>query len=464
MNIDFLISIIYFVIGLGLLIFIHELGHFSIAKLCGIKVEQFSLGFGPRLIGFKKGETEYRIAALPFGGYVKMYGEEPEEGEESTAKNDPRSFAAQGVLRRIAVVLAGPTMNIVLAFVLLPLAFLIGSRVFEYRAQVPEVLGVVQESPAQKAGIQKGDRILAIDQIQTENWGQLLDYVRKHPNKSVTLQVFHSTQNLNETYQIKLDAKMGGLFGWLGIEPDGFLTPPVVHKVVPKTPAEEAGILPKDRITKMNGNPVNSIQELMDAINASQGNLIKIDLIRDGKEESISLKPIQDPDSDSKRWIVGIHWKNPDLKKTFVSRSLNESIQQGTSEVLWQAKVTYQAIKQIFTFQNKAYKNVGGPVQIFLVSTEAARYGFGNFLMLLSSLSLSLGIFNLLPIPVLDGGHLMFMLYEGIVRKPLSLRKRMMAQQVGISLLITLMVVVTIKDLLGTELVQNIFARISGWF
>jgi regulator of sigma E protease len=455
-----LITFLYFILGLGLLIFIHELGHFLMAKRAGIRVEKFSLGFGPRLIGFTRGETEYRVSALPLGGYVKMSGEEPEEGSIEPL-DDPRSFSVQPLRKRALVVAAGPLMNLFLAFLLMPVVFLMGRMEPAFLTEPAVVLGVKKDSPAQKSGLEKGDRLLAVDGVPTPTWDEALQRILINPERDVEVK-WKKSSGQEEVKTVHLSTAREGKAGFLGVEPGLFIgNDPVADKVAPDSPAEKAGIQPKDRLLTINGEAIEDWQDMSDKIGKSNGKSVQIEVQRGSEKKTLSLTP--EYNEAHKKWIIGIT-KEVQMDQ-FVKRRYGffSAIHKGFQENLKLFGLTLEVLKKLFTFQ-LSYKALGGPVQIAQATAQAAKSGFGDFLYFLTFLSIQLGILNLLPIPVLDGGHLFFMGYEAVRRRPLSIRKRIIAQQVGMVILFTLMVLVTFNDIDSIWGIRKLFGKIVGWF
>ncbi len=455
-----LMTFFYFIVGLGLLVFIHELGHFLVAKWCGIRVEQFSLGFGPKILGFTWGETEYRISILPLGGYVKMSGEEPEESPIAPAL-DPRSFASQALYKRIATVLAGPSMNLALALILMPLVFWMGRMEPVFLEKPPLVVGVRKDSPAAHLGLQKGDQILAIDQFSTPTWEEAMQRILVSPHTEVTLKIL-SKSGVEEIKKVKLSTAREGKVGYLGIEPHYFIgNEAIVENVSPNSPAEKAGLKPKDKILAIEGEAVEGWDDMSDKIAAVSGRAVPIEISRAGEKITVSLSP-QYSDAH-KKWVIGISKAIPEGSMIKHRYTFSQAVSKGLQEYGRLFNLTLEVLKKLFTFQ-LSYKTLGGPIQIAEATANAAKSGFGDFLYFLSFMSLQLGVLNLLPIPVLDGGHLFFMLYEAVRRKPLSVKKRIIAQQIGMALLFTLMILVTINDIDTVWGFKKIFSKIVGWF
>lgn len=456
-----IITFLYFIVGLGLLIFIHELGHFLVAKRAGIRVEKFSLGFGPKLIAFTRGETEYRLSLLPLGGYVKMSGEDPSEEKEETV-NDPRSFSAQPLRKRIAVVAAGPVMNLILALVLMPLVFMIGRMEPNFIQQPPIVIGVKKDSPAQKIELQIGDQITSINGVETPTWDMALQRILISPEEEVTLEILRKDSKVKESKKVRLSTAKEGKVGFLGVEPHLFIgNEPVIDRVIPDSPAEKAGIQAKDQVVSINGEPIQTWDGITEKVAELQGKPALFGVIRNGSKVSLSLTPRFD--EPLKKWLIGITKESS--KKNFAIHKYGfvGGIKKGLEEYKRLFGLTLEVLKKLFSLQ-LSYKTLGGPIQIAQATANAAESGFGDFIYFLSFLSIQLGVLNLLPIPVLDGGHLFFMGYEAIRRKPLSIRKRMIAQQIGMALLFTLMILVTFNDINSIWGIEKLFHKVVGWF
>ncbi len=454
-------TFIYFILGLGLLIFIHELGHFLMAKRAGIRVEKFSLGFGPRLLWFTWGETEYRLSLLPLGGYVKMSGEDPSE-EKIQPLDDPRCFSAQSIWKRIQVVAAGPLMNLVLALFLMPLVFMVGRMEPAFVDQAPVVLGVKKGSPAEKTGLEKGDQILSIEEVATPTWAEAMQRILVNPNREVHLKILRKGSGMEETKNVQLDTTREGKAGFLGVEPQLFVgMDPVIDQVAAGSPAQKAGLQSKDRILSIGGEKVEDWQDMSDHIEKSQGKPVEVEVFREQEKLTLTLEPSYS--ETHHKWIIGITKESK--AGDFVKRHYGfvQALEKGTLENVKLFKLTLEVLKKLFTGQ-LSYKSLGGPVQIAQATAQAARSGLGDFFYFLCFLSIQLGVLNLLPIPVLDGGHLFFMGYEVVRRKPLSIQKRIIAQQVGMALLLTLMVLVTFNDISSIWGFKTLFGKIAGWF
>lgn len=433
-------TLISFLVVLGILVFIHELGHFIIAKLSGVGVLKFSLGFGPKIIGIKRGETEYLISALPLGGYVKMIGESP--GEEIRPEDKEKSFTNKPVSKRAAIVVAGSIMNLVLAFVLLPFIYLIGIQVPAYLEKEAIVGYVVKDEAADKAGLENGDIIISIDDNQIKNWEELSNVIISNPNKSMNLKIKRDGEIKEIKFATEASLQTGG-----GVA--GFLPPmsPTVGGLNKGFPADAAGLQIGDTIISVAGNKINHWIELQQAIQGSKGEGQQIFIKRGSETFDVNIKPQWS--DDIKAYVIGISPIQETITKRYGPIG---AIIEGTKKMGELTIMTFVVIKKLF-FGEISIKTLGGPLMIAQVAGQAAETGLTAFLSLMAFLSLQLGILNLLPIPVLDGGYLVFFGIEAMRGKPLSEKVIMVAQQIGIALLVLLMVFVTYNDILRLDII-----------
>lgn len=451
-------TIVYFIIALGILVFIHEFGHFIMAKRQGIGVEKFSLGFGPKLLGFRKGETEYLLSALPLGGYVKLHGEDPEGADPQDAK----SYSARPVRQRVPVVFAGPFMNLLLALVLMPAVFMIGRFEPVFLEERPVVIGVRKDSPAEKTGIKKGDEILAINQEPVPAWKDYLDYVLLHGREEVEVKIRRGTGVFTRRMTIGVSPETQG--GTTGVEPSYFIgNEAVIDEVSPGSPAESGGIHPGDEILKIDQVEVTSWTDMSEQVGKSFGAKMAVTVRRGGETLTVFILPRFD--EGMQKWLMGVKKDTGKRGEAFALRKypLGEAIVRGTQENIKLTGLTLSVLGRLVTFQ-LSYKTLGGPIRIAQASAMAAKSGLPDFLYFLAFLSLQLGVLNLLPMPVLDGGHLLFYGIEAVRRRPLSAKARGYAEQAGFFLLIGLMLLVTVHDIDSVwgfgeilEKIRNIF-------
>lgn len=433
-------TILYFLIVLGLLIFIHEFGHFIMAKRASVYVETFSMGFGPRLFGFKRGETDYCVSLLPFGGYVKMRGEDPNDPEAV----DPKSFAAKSLWQRVKVVAFGPLMNFILCIVLMPVVFMIGRTEPVYIKETPVIIGVFSESPAEKAGLTKGDRILTIDGKDMVTWEDVITKIILSQNKTLKIGYEHEGMVKETSLNVGEIPEFRG--GFSGIEPMWFFGEEAkIDGVEPRGPADQAGLKHGDKIVAVNGDKITSRLEMLKKINALKGGSVTLSVERDGNEFSVNVTPTYNKEYDA--WLIGIITdRRAGVPTVFKRYGLIDAVIEGTKENIKLTWMTLDVLKNLVT-ANISYKMLGGPVMIAKVSAAAAASGLSDFLYFLAFMSLQLSILNILPIPVLDGGHLLFMGIEAVFRRPVSPRVRGIADQVGFVALISFMLLVTFNDI-----------------
>lgn len=428
-------TLLSFFIVLGILIFVHELGHFLIAKRNGVGVLKFSLGFGPKIIGFKKGETEYLISALPLGGYVKMIGEDISEEVKDEEKN--KSFANKTVSSRASIVFAGPIMNLVLALIIFPVIYMIGIHVPDYIDKQPVVGYVFKDSAASKSDLKTGDVILSVDGKDIKTWEGFESLIISNPDIKLILGIKRDN-NIIQKELTPISSKHNG-GGMSGIMPP---MSPAIGSLANGFPAEKAGLQIGDTILSINSNNITHWAEIQQIIQGNGGNEKEIVVKR--QEQTLTLKIKPQWNEDAKLYIIGISPKQDLITKKY--GPVNAVI-IGTKKMGEMTVFTFVIIKKLVVGE-LSVKTLGGPLMIATIAGQAAESGLTAFLSLMAALSLQLGILNLLPIPVLDGGHLLFFGIEKLRGKPLNAKAMEIAQHVGMALLILLMVFVTYNDIL----------------
>ncbi len=420
-------TLIYFLIVIGILVFVHEFGHFIMAKRAGVRVEKFSLGMGPKIIGFKKGDTEYVLSALPLGGYVKMAGENPDE--EPTGAAD--EFQSKTVWQRIKIAATGPLTNIVLAFLIMPLVFMAGTY-----SEGPAKVGYVEPgSPAEHAGFLAGDLIEKINGRSISDWTKALSLIAVNPDTDVTVLV--DRQGKQETLTLRPATATELKIGMSGLIPD---MPAEIGKLKPGFPAEKAGISVNDKVLAVDGKTIYHWNQFSTIVRDSKGKKLVLLIERGGKRIEKTVTPIE----DSGRFVIGVE---PLLRLVFKKYGFLESIQLGFDKTIESIDLTFITLKKLVTF-GLSIKTLGGPVMIAQMSGQAASAGLSSFLSLLAMISISLGILNLLPIPVLDGGLILFLVIEAIRKKPVSRKVMEVSQSIGAAVLITLIAVVSYNDIM----------------
>jgi len=450
-------DILVALVVLGVIIVIHELGHFLVAKFFGIKVETFSVGFGPRLFGFRRGETDYRISAFPLGGYVKMAGENP--GDNVTgAENE---FLSKPKWQRFLVAAAGPVMNVLLAVGLL-------TGLYIYGSEVPEglyaVVGIVEPgSPAQQAGVQPGDRVVSIDGKKDPNWLEIESRVLINPGKSLPLVLERDGKQIETT--VEPVRKGQAETGYVGMAP---FVRYVVRRAWPGYPAEAAGIQAGDEILTVNGIDLRTaghyIQEVMQGINDKT---IKVTILRRPPSVAVDAGAGSDParygqnpaaaDKDGEikevlvtpilqdgRKIMGIDIPPPTVK---VKLGVTEAFKKSVDTNVENASLIFQVIGKLFK-REASLKQLDGPIGIVRVSGQAFNLGLATLISLMAAISLNLGLMNALPIPILDGGVMLMLLVEAVMGRDLSLRIKERIVQVSFVFLLMLTVFVLYNDVL----------------
>jgi regulator of sigma E protease len=427
-----LITIVAGILMLGVLVFVHELGHFIVAKLAGVKVLKFSLGFGPALISRKVGETEYRISAIPLGGYVQMFGETGEAEDEEAAEEDRgRSFSEKPPSRRLAIVVAGPLMNLILPFLILPVAYMVGINLPVYLDQ-PACIGyVAPASPAAAAGLEAGDCIAAIGQKPVESWTKADKALLEQAGEPLVMTVVRADESRLQITLPEGDSSAEGLQS-LGLNPE---QEAIVGLIGVGTPAHEAGLEVGDRIVAIGSEPVESWYDLARFIQRGGGEPQVFQVLRDGQILDKVITPVSGETGDGKHFLIGVQPKNESSLQRY---DFAEAVRNGKDRSVEMIKLTLVFIQKLL-FGHVSTKNLGGPITVIQWAGQAAQADFSSLLVMLAFLSIQLGILNLLPIPILDGGHLLFNLIELIFRRPLSLRVREVAQQIGLVLLLMLM-------------------------
>ncbi len=436
-----MITVIAGIVMLGILVFIHELGHFMVAKFCGVKVLKFSLGFGPRLVSRKWGETEYMICAVPLGGYVQMLGEGGgEEGEAASAQlseqERKRAFDAQSVGRRSAIIAAGPAMNLLLPFIILPITYLVGVNLPAFFERPACVGYVLEESQGERAGFEAGDCIVALNQDDVGTWSEANRELITHIGAPLSFTVERGREWLTLT----IPADEGSLEGLqsLGLLPR---QEPIVGMVAPGMPAHAAGMETGDRIVAIEGERVESWYDLRRIIQKRGGQAQTFSVERDGRVVDLSVTPVrQEGNAD---YLVGVA---PMQETVFKRYGLIDSVKAGAERTVDLVKLTVVFIQKLFA-GHVGTDNIGGPITVVQIAGQAAQTDVAAILTVMAFLSIQLGILNLLPIPILDGGHLFFNLYEVVARRPMSLRAREIAQQVGLMIILMLMILAFYNDI-----------------
>jgi regulator of sigma E protease len=449
--------ILSFAILIGILVFVHEMGHFLAARWNGIRADVFAVGMGPRLFGWNRingftfgklpegidlrGGTDYRISAFPIGGYVKIAGmvDESMDTEFINRPPEPWEFRSKNTLQKAFVISAGVIMNILLAIIVLGgLNLFQGKEIYD----TTQIGPVPAQGPAAAAGLQEGDRIVAINGRKVENFQDLQNriYLSEAAN-DLTLDVerngspmkVHIPRTAVPTDPSALE-KQGPIIPY----PAGIAV--VVRNVVKDKPASSAGILPNDTVVSVDGQRISSVDEFKRFVNSHSEQTLAVALKRDGSEIVAKVKP------EDK--VIGVEigdiYTGP---KKSVRYGVLEAIGSGFTETWSTLGNIYTSITSLFTGKAKFKDSVGGPVMIAKLAQQQAAAGVVPFLRLLAALSIMLAFMNILPVPALDGGHLVFIVIEGVIRREVPLKIRMAVQQIGFALLLLFMAFVIYNDL-----------------
>ena len=425
-------GLLAFLLVLGVLVFVHELGHFVVARLHGVRCLTFSIGFGPRVLQTKRGDTVYCISAIPLGGYVKMAGENPDKQREGKADE----FLSKTKWQRFQILIAGPAMNIILAVVITTVVLYQGAEVPVFETRPPVVGSVAEDSPAAAAGIRPGDRILTVAGRGVDTWEELVNAVV--PRADQEIDVVLRRDGGVRTVQVTPAARSAYNLGDLGVGPD--VSPQVVSmSSTSSSAAQEAGMLVGDVIEAVEGREV-TIESLVETINASPDSPLTLRIRRDGARQDIVVTP----QLVGGVGLIGVLLSPFELR--IVEPGPFEAFTMSLEQNYEGSGLIFRTIWGLLT-RDTPVNQLVGPVGIAQLSGDAAQVGWVTLLGLMSMISLNLGILNLLPIPILDGGHIFILAMEGISRRDFSVRLKERMVFVGFALLMTLMVTVIYNDL-----------------
>ncbi len=425
-------NIWWLLVLLGVMIIIHELGHYIAARYFDVRIDTFSIGFGPRMFGFRRGETDFRVSWIPFGGYVRMAGEQP--GDE----NDPRGFQAKPRWQRLIIAFAGPAMNIALAVFLLT-----GLYMFEYpklasAIERPRIGYVKPDSPAARAGLKEGDVLVSLGTKQTATWEDVVlkEYVSAGLPLPVLFERDGKTQNVLVTPLLDDRAGVGlaGWSAWTDIEIGGLL---------PGMDAEKKGLLKGDKLISINGRPIHTVYTVHEEVKASKGNPVVIAAERGGLPLEFSVVPKESDADGVKRWMLGVELAP---KMVYLKLGFPQAVAQSVDHNIKGATLIFQFLQAIVE-QRSSAKSLEGPIRIAQLSGDAAREGATSFIGLMATVSLNLAIFNLLPIPILDGGMILLLLIEMVIRRDMSLALKENILKLGFVFLMVMVVFVLYNDI-----------------
>ena len=422
-------TILAFIIVFGILVFVHEFGHFFMAKLVGIRVDVFSFGYGKRLFGFKKGDTDYRVSLIPMGGYVKFPGEEVYEKEREV---EPGDFMAAKRWQRLLTIVMGPIMNILLAIVLMAAINMVGAPVPIYQSQRPVIGWVEPDSPAEKTDLQIDDEILSIDGQRTKTWSDVELAVGTKPKRTIKLEVKRGEEiiDVDLLTEGKTIHEMGyaGFFGKILTE---------IKMLVPDAPAEKAGLKPGDVILEIEGQPAYYFQ-FVEMIQSNPNVELNFRIRRGEELLNIPVTPRLKGDVGEIGIAQVIEYKEESLGFfTAFKQSIKDNVRL--------TFLVINFIKDLVTGEATA-RQLGGPIEIASLSYTALRMGLLAMMSWIALISLQLGIINLFPIPVLDGGQILVISLEGIFRRDFSPKVKQIVMQIGFAIFIVLIVFVILND------------------
>jgi regulator of sigma E protease len=446
---EFLVSALAFIVLIAVMVVVHEFGHFVVAKLFRVRVEAFSFGFGPRLFGYKYGDTDYKVCALPLGGYVKMSGENFAELSDAAAGtatvlpiNDPGALTSHPRWQQMLIGLAGPTANFILAFVLMFVYYSWINEVPAVEIKETAVEWVIPGSAAAQAGIQPGDILRHFADTDNPDWIKVFNSFQLNPNQTVPVTVERGGKTLQLAFHVPGELKADDWTGLAGMLPEFTSGPISVERVQPGTPADQAGLRAGDGIQSVDGLPFHTVISLLAYMQTGQGKPISLAVVRNG----VALAPIvAHPvklDSAYRLGFVPVAppYRNDPLPLTrAVSKSSQFCVENSTLLV--------QVLQRIFARKISAANNLAGPLGIARAAGDAAETkGWFYKFNLAAQISISLGVLNLFPFPILDGGMILFLLIESVLRREINIKVKEYIYQVAFFMLIALFAYLIFND------------------
>jgi len=434
------LTILAFLFVLGVLIFVHELGHFLMARRIGVRVLTFSLGFGPKLVNVKRGDTEYCISAIPLGGYVKMAGENPEDSRTGA----PDEFLSKGKWQRFQVLVMGPIMNLLLALVVMTVVFYQGAQVPKFEREAVVIGTFAPNAVAAAAGLKAGDRLTAIDGKPVENWDQFSMAIVAKAKRQVTVGYVRDGR---AGELILVPASQGKYeMGDIGIQP---MIHPEVDEVSSGQPAAEAGLRKGDVILAADNEQNISYERLIETIRGGAGKALQLQVRRGDTIQTIPVSP---------RNVAGTVMIGAQIR-AWETITINpdpiEAVKLSAQKNWEWSRMIVQTLVGLFTHETSV-KQLMGPVAIADLSGAAAQAGWISLFSLMAMISLNLGLLNLMPIPVLDGGHIFILALEGLARRDFSMKVKEKMLLAGFVLLLMLMVTVIYNDLMRIQWIEKL--------
>jgi regulator of sigma E protease len=436
----FFIAVLAVAVVLGFMILIHEFGHYAAAKLLGVRVEVFSIGFGKRLLGFRRGDTDYRVSAIPLGGYVKMSGENPMDDRTG----DPAEFMSHPRWHRFIIAIAGPSMNILLAIGLLTFVYMVRYEYPAFWDKPAVIVGVKPDSPAAKDGIQRDDRIIRIDDVENPTWEQVYFKVWLSPNQPLDVTLQRGKQVFEKSIvPTAVTTSQIGNAGWYADESV------IVGDMEPGMPAAKAGFKEGDKIIAMDGTPLPSIDAMIENLQQTKDKPVDLTVLRDGQQLSFRVQPVlaKTESLNEKRYRIGFQ-NTPEMK---VGRlPFAQAFQRSLDENKKSSVLILQLVQKLVE-RKVSMRAISGPIGIGQAAGEAAtEKGWTPLMALTAAISLNLGIFNLLPIPILDGGVILLLFVESLMRRDISLQIKERIYQAAFVFLVLFAVMVIYNDLAKT--------------
>lgn len=438
-----LVSLVSMLVVLGVLVLVHEFGHFAVAKLCGVRVERFSIGFPPRLFGIKYGDTDYCVGLVPLGGYVKMAGELPTEN----ATGDPGEFASHPRWQRVLIACAGPVANILLALILMTAVYIGHNEVENYLSSPAVVDYVLPNSAAEKAGLQQGDRIVRFDGIDNPTWDQVVQQSVLNLNHSVSMLVQRNGQQKETSLYLKSSANPDNFaLTDVGLTPVVQDTPLKVVVVEAGMPGAKAGLKAGDEIVSMDGIQLHSLWSMILYLQQNGNRPVTLSILRNGKPIAVIVTPAKTTGADGQpRYEIGFNAEPP---PSHIERlSFSQAISKSVVECARESTLSIDVLHRVITHQMSA-RVFSGPVGIarqtgYVVSLP----GWAPIMAWAAFISVQLAIANLLPIPILDGGTILFLLIESVMRRDVNEKLKERVYQTAFVFLILFMVYLLFNDL-----------------
>ncbi|HEX5234779.1 MAG TPA: RIP metalloprotease RseP [Silvibacterium sp.] len=451
-----LTAIVSMLIVLGIMVLVHEFGHFVVAKWCGVRVEVFSIGFPPRLFGFRRGDTDYRISLLPLGGYVKFAGGEPGD----TRTGDPAELPSRPRWQRVLISFAGPGANFLLAFLLMAGFYMTYNQVENYRSGTPVLDAIPIDSAAWRAGIRPGDRIIAFDKDHNPTWNQIEARAAADANTTVPIAIERNADGTRKEFQTSLflaDPTKGEDFdidslGLLAKQQNG---PLGVRDIVSGDPAARAGLRTGDKILAIDGQPVHSVEAVTEWLQHSQGKPVNLEVERGNQRFSLTAQPIWgDNGSGRMGYRLGFYPDPPPfhVEQLGLAKAVSESVHFNVQN----SGLILDVLRRMVSRPSNV-QELSGPIGIARATGEAVSMpGWKPLIGLMAEISLNLGILNLLPFPILDGGNILFLLIEGTLRRDLNQELKERVYQVAFVMIVLLFVFIMFNDVAKLNLLPKL--------